>query len=1123
MKLKILTFNWHEPYICNLSKLGYQFYVASPEIAPNNFRDWDRNMRDVPKNCELISLAEAHQGVYNNQYDLLIAHNIKDLIAFQSASLPKICVFHCRLSTEIALSKNPIDRNDYLEKLAPFLQDVSNVFISESKLKDWGLKGHVIHHGIDINEFEGYTGENSCVLRVGNLLKEMDLARGYTLSEEILEGFPSVTLGLNPTIGTSQISQGFEDLLNHYRKCRVYLSTSPDQYEDGYNLSLLEAMATGMPVISIANSTSPIVNGENGFISDDIERLRGHLRELLECPDLAKEMGKKARATVQEKFGLDKFLNKWKQLIESTLVNYLNDLGIQTGQKQIPFKDKKKKNILLDYVSHPATTAYYMHRALEKSHNIVTCGAVITHEVIRQWDLKELNWPIEPQDIFRPSNGNLQDVVNQLVENWNPDFYLFIETGLSDIPPDLHKFDFPKVCYLIDTHIHLEKHIEIAKNFDYIFLAQKEYIPEFKKNGMTHVEWLPLACDPEIHGKQNVEKKYEVGFVGSITDNHARRKQLLKNIGEHFDLHIDRKFMDEMTRVFCQSKIVFNNSINHDLNMRVFEGLCSGSLLITDPAANSGLEELFENGRHLIIYQDEKLIETIEYYLNHPDKIKEISECGRQEVLNKHTYGHRVQSIIDYLNKNISPNKNELPLRQASKEYYHHVREDILPLIPDSVKTVLEIGCGAGKTGEYLKNNKNCFVAGVEINSEAVQEASQVLDEVIEGNIEDIELPFIEKSFDCILFADVLEHLVNPLATLKKSLQFLKSNGSIIASIPNVQYFGLVHHLIEGNWTYQDEGILDRTHLRFFTLKEIKKLFKDAGLEIKAIDETLAPQYEDFAEKKVASIKIGRMTISDLSPEELKQFFVFQYKVLAQPILNEKIISKKDSKKYTSHNWKNEIQKAKELESEENYEEALKIFKAVSQENPNCLESWLGQGKGFFRFQNWSEAEECYEKALKIDLNCNGAMVGLGSCYFQKNDFEKAEEYYQNALQINPSDDKALCGLGMIQFQKGNVGSAKEEFIRSLESNIENSPALTCLLQVAYKLDEFEEIKDFLQRYLELHPANLNMLFGLAGVQFKQGRLEDVRETLNRILIFDPKHKDSLDLLKVVEEQVVTP
>ena len=77
-----------------------------------------------------------------------------------------------------------------------------------------------------------------------------------------------------------------------------------------------------------------------------------------------------------------------------------------------------------------------------------------------------------------------------------------------------------------------------------------------------------------------------------------------------------------------------------------------------------------------------------------------------------------------------------------------------------------------------------------------------------------------------------MEHLVDPLAVLKKTRKFLRSDGTVIASLPNVQYLGLIHHLIEGNWTYQDEGILDRTHLRFFTYREMEKLFNDAGYEI---------------------------------------------------------------------------------------------------------------------------------------------------------------------------------------------------------------------------------------------------------------------------------------------------
>ena len=157
-------------------------------------------------------------------------------------------------------------------------------------------------------------------------------------------------------------------------------------------------------------------------------------------------------------------------------------------------------------------------------------------------------------------------------------------------------------------------------------------------------------------------------------------------------------------------------------------------------------------------------------------------------------------------------------------KYYMNVRHDVLSLVPDDATCVLEVGCGGGMTGNELKKNSLTFVAGIELDPLAASHARKVLDDVVEGNIELIDLPYEEKSFDCILFADVLEHLVEPLAVLKKTRKLLKPGGTVVASLPNVQYLGLIHHLIEGNWTYQDEGILDRTNLRFFTYLEIRKL-----------------------------------------------------------------------------------------------------------------------------------------------------------------------------------------------------------------------------------------------------------------------------------------------------------
>jgi len=320
MHLKILSYNWHEPYLCLLSKIGHTFLIVEPEISKGNYRRWDKNMRPIPDNVILVSEAEAISQLDEGAVDLVIAHNIKDLVKIYEYSLPKILVFHNKLSTEIKLGNNKVSREDYLNKINPLLINVKKVFISESKRRDWGMTGDVILPGIDVNDYGGYRGDNPSVLRVGNLIKERDLMMGFTASESILSGLPSVTLGLNPNILGSQISSGFDDLLDHYRSLRVYLHTTANDYEDGYNLSLLEAMAVGMPVISIANKTSPIINGVNGYISDDIQYLRTCAVRLLDDPILANSLGQKARKTVRENFSQIKFLQLWVMRIEVAIL-----------------------------------------------------------------------------------------------------------------------------------------------------------------------------------------------------------------------------------------------------------------------------------------------------------------------------------------------------------------------------------------------------------------------------------------------------------------------------------------------------------------------------------------------------------------------------------------------------------------------------------------------------------------------------------------------------------------------------------------------------------------------------------------------------------------------------------
>ncbi|PIR01012.1 MAG: hypothetical protein COV66_04085 [Nitrospinae bacterium CG11_big_fil_rev_8_21_14_0_20_45_15] len=1121
MQLKILTFNWHEPYICLLARVGWEFFVVEPEVGSGQRRHWDYNMRPLPSNVTIVSAEEAKERLQMESFDLVIANNIKDLVWVKDYALPKISVFHCRLSTEIAIGNNQVDCDRYLKSIEPVLRNVRNVFISESKRKDWGLEGEVIPHGLDVADYKNYEGGTPAILRVGNLLKEMDVAKGFGVSEQIINGFPCITLGLNPTIADSRLSRGLDDLLEHYRQCRVYLNTTMERYEDGYNLSLLEAMASGMPIVSYKHSGSPIVDGVNGFISEDIDRLKENIAFLLENPDCARKMGEKARNTIRRDFSLEKFLDSWRKVIHSTLVDFLKNSGISMhGEAKEDFFKLTKKNIILEYVSHPATTAHYLERALRRKHNVVTCGAQINELVREKWDLGALKWEAKSQDIPCDVPSLYSEVEQRLPIGWVPDLYFWVETGLSQPPKDLDQCKIPKACYLIDTHIHLEQHLDLARPFDFVFLAQKAYVEDFRRAGFERVYWLPLACDPEIHGKvEGLEKQCDVGFVGTVEQAPIRRKELLLKLDAQFDLKCERKFMEEMAELYSHSRIVFNNAIRKDLNMRVFEGMCSGSMLLTDPAKGSGLEDFFQDGVHLALYQDDTLTDTVRYYLDHPEERNKIAEQGRAEVLAKHTYDHRMIQMIcildDFFQAQSGNAKSvNTPVVKTSDEsisdkpetYFSHVRRDLFPLIPDTAQCILEVGCGEGATGAELKRGKNVFVAGIELDSASAEKAKCVLDEVLQGNVETMTLPYGEQSFDCIIFGDILEHLIDPLSLLKKVRPLLKPGGNIVASIPNVQFYAVVGQLAEGNWTYQKEGILDETHLRFFTFKEIKKLFETAGFEIDQTDETLDPQYASYNQPGVDTIKMGRVTISDLSPEEMRQFFVFQYKVSA--------IAKKEMKGTLDGLTENSfLAQAEEAVSKKNWQLALKFFQDNEALEPDCIKTTLGLAKSYMHLGDVEKAEPYYVKSLNSSRPPIEARLGMGVMEFQRGNYSAAIGYLENARNLEPENDKVLTALGMALMQTGEKEKAHDVFVCALESNVENTLAMNEFLNLSYALNRFEDAERLLTRFLELHPANLHILFGLAGVQFASANTEKAKDTLNTLLIFDPVHVDARKLM----------
>ncbi len=240
--------------------------------------------------------------------------------------------------------------------------------------------------------------------------------------------------------------------------------------------------------------------------------------------------------------------------------------------------------------------------------------------------------------------------LQKLLSKNNSDLILYIDPVGNIFPIGLENIDCPTAIYLIDVHQNLKQRLQLAYFFDYVFIAQKDYLPVFKEKGISNVFWLPLACDPDTHGYLTGEKErlYDIGFVGNRGIVGTERRKLLDNLQQKFRLNdLNRKYLpEEIASVYNQSQMVFNWAVNGDVNMRVFEALCSGRLLLTNAIPN-GLEELFENRKHLVIYHNsEELIELARYYLEHPDEREAIAKAGQAQVLAKHTYQHRTEQIL---------------------------------------------------------------------------------------------------------------------------------------------------------------------------------------------------------------------------------------------------------------------------------------------------------------------------------------------------------------------------------------------------------------------------------------------------------------------------------------------
>ena len=193
----------------------------------------------------------------------------------------------------------------------------------------------------------------------------------------------------------------------------------------------------------------------------------------------------------------------------------------------------------------------------------------------------------------------------------------------------------------------------------------------------------------------------------------------------------------------------------------------------------------------------------------------------------------------------------------------------------DKAIHVLEIGCDCGATLLEIQNQyPNADTYGTEINLKALQIASHFSNTIL-NNVEEENLPYEPETFDYIIFGDVLEHLHDPLRTLQYCRSFLKSGGCVIASIPNVMHISVLKELLDGNFTYTDEGLLDKTHIHLFTFNEIVKMFQACNFmirDMKSIGQPISGENQILIDK----------LLSCGGKADRQMYEAFQYVVCAQ-------------------------------------------------------------------------------------------------------------------------------------------------------------------------------------------------------------------------------------------------
>ncbi len=243
-------------------------------------------------------------------------------------------------------------------------------------------------------------------------------------------------------------------------------------------------------------------------------------------------------------------------------------------------------------------------------------------------------------------------------------------------------------------------------------------------------------------------------------------------------------------------------------------------------------------------------------------------------------------SIQDHLPSLSAPAGQPIPVRPPAARQREDNRGEwsaLLALVPSSARRILEIGCGDGQFAATLKARQNSWVLGVEPLSRLPAAARQHLDEVLECKVETSAGRLPKEPFDCVVCRRP-ELLRDPERLLRESRNWLAPGAKLVARFPNVRHHALVGALLDGSWGFEPAGTVGRDHVRFFTRREIEKLFYRAGFAVEALQAVPGPGYQAWVDQgRLGEVRAGSFHTSGMSSEEAEEFYASHYLVSAVP------------------------------------------------------------------------------------------------------------------------------------------------------------------------------------------------------------------------------------------------